>query len=152
MVEQTVELLRSAHAIEPSGHICVVCKSKADAEALYCELREWHRELQVPVRLGHNKQFEFARGISVSNARQVKGLEFDSVIVFDPSPKNYPASTDGRRALYMVITRAKERLHFVAQHKVSSLLMAAIDGGFLEVSQKPTVPPVQLTAEDEEPF
>jgi DNA helicase-2/ATP-dependent DNA helicase PcrA len=126
--------------------------NNADAEALYGELREWHKEFQVPVRLGHNKQFEFTPGITVSNARQVKGLEFDTVIVFDPSPKDYPASTDGRRALYMVITRAKERLHFVAQHKVSSLLTAAVEGGFIEVSRKPTVPPVQLTAEDEEPF
>ena len=52
----------------------------------------------------------------------------------------------------MVFTRAKQRLHFVAQQKVTPLLAAAIDGGFIEVSQKPTVPPVQLTAEDEEPF
>lgn len=152
MVEQTVELLRAAHAIDANGHICVVCKGKAEAEALFRALCEWNAELGVPVRLGHNKQFEFTPGITVSNARQVKGLEFDTVIVFDPSPKNYPASTDGRRALYMVITRAKERLYFVAQQKVSSLLDAAIERDFVVINKKPTVPPVQLTADDDQPF
>jgi superfamily I DNA/RNA helicase len=82
----------------------------------------------------------------------VKGLEFDTVIVFDPSPRDYPADLDGQRALYMVLTRAKERLHFVAQRSVSPLLENAIAQGHIEVSRKPTVPPVELTEEDEVPF
>ena len=82
----------------------------------------------------------------------MKGLEFDTVIVFDPSPRDYPADTDGKRALYMVLTRTKERLHFVAQQSVSPLLEWALAQGLIEVARQPTVPPVQLTAEDEEPF
>ena len=73
-------------------------------------------------------------------------------VVFDPSPRDYPADTDGQRALYMVLTRAKERLRFVAQQKVTSLLEQAVAQGFIDVSKKPTVPPVELTAEDGDPF
>lgn len=152
MVEQIAELLRATYAADRTGHICVVCKSKADAEELHRELSEWLADLGAPIRLGHNKQFVFAPGITVSNSRQVKGLEFDTVVVVDPSPRNYPTNTDGKRALYMVITRAKERLHFVAQQKVSPLLEPAVSNGFIEVSRNPTVPPVELTAEDAEPF
>lgn len=152
MVEQTAELLRAAYEADRTGHICVVCRAKADAESLQRELSEWLDDLGTPVRLGHNKQFVFGPGITVSNSRQVKGLEFETVVVFDPSARDYPASTDGKRALYMVLTRAKERLHFVAQQPVSPLLERAIERGFVEVSHKPSVPPVALTAEDQEPF
>ena len=79
-------------------------------------------------------------------------MEFDTVAVFAPSPRNYPASTDGKRSPYMVLTRAKERLHFVAQQKVTSLLEQAMTNGFIEANRKPSVPPVELTAEDSEPF
>lgn len=152
MVEQTAAIVRAACEENRSGHLCLVCRSKAGAQALHKELAEWLADLGLPVRLGHNANFEFTPGVTVSNSRQIKGLEFDSVVVFDPSPHDYRADLDGKRALYMVVTRAKDQLHFVAQSSVSSLLERAISQGFVEVQSLPSIPPVELTPEDDEPF
>jgi DNA helicase-2/ATP-dependent DNA helicase PcrA len=152
MVEQTAELVRAAHSELPTGHICVVCKAKSAAESVQRLLADALADLGAPVRLGHNKGFVFAAGVTVTNARQVKGLEFDTVIVFDPSERDYPVSADGKRALYMVLTRAKERLQFVASQSLSPLLDAAISQGFIEVRRQPSVPPVEFAPEDDDPF
>jgi hypothetical protein len=52
----------------------------------------------------------------------------------------------------MVVTRAKERLHFVGCEPTSELLSVAMDSGLIDVVQAPSIPPVQFTEEDEEPF
>lgn len=59
------------------------------------------------VRIGHNKEFSFSPGVSVTNVRQVMGLEFDGVIVVEPGAQAFPDSEQGRRWLYTVVTRAK---------------------------------------------
>jgi DsbC/DsbD-like thiol-disulfide interchange protein len=87
----------------------------------------------------------------VTSAQRVEGLELD-VVVIDPSPDRYPATTDARRATYMVLTRAKERLHFVGHGEVSPLLHTALERGWVEVWRRPGVPPVMFTEEDEDPF
>jgi DNA helicase-2/ATP-dependent DNA helicase PcrA len=149
---RTGDLARAAYVENRAGHVCVVCRTPASAAKLHAELEQALVDMDVPVRLGHNRQFEFAPGITVSSSRQVKGLEFDAVIVVDPSERNYPADVDGRRALYMVVTRAKERLQFVSSGEVTALLEPAIAGGLIDMVQRPTVPPVEFTAEDENPF
>lgn len=152
MVEETATLARAAYELDRAAHVCVVCKAKGDAERLQAALTAILDDVTPPVRQGHNKRFEFSPGITVSNAQQVKGLEFDTVIVFDPSPASYPATTNGRRALYMVVTRAKERLHFVGHAATTPLLDSALKQGWIEIARKPSVPPVSFTEEDENPF
>lgn len=152
MLMRTAELVRAARSEAPGGHVCVVCKSTTDAANLHKELASALGALDEPIRLGHNKGFEFSPGVTVSSSRQVKGLEFDTVIVFDPSEHDYPANVDGQRALYMVVTRAKDRLHFVSSGDTTSLLTSAIASGLIEIAQRLTVPPAQFTEEDEQPF
>jgi DNA helicase IV len=152
LIARTAELARTAYEENRASHVCVVCRTSTAASKLRAALATLLSESDVPVRLGHNKQFEFAPGITVSSSRQVKGLEFDTVIVVEPSAHDYPANTDGRRALYMVVTRAKERLHFVGCEPTSELLSVAMDSGLIDVVQAPSIPPVQFTEEDEEPF
>jgi DNA helicase IV len=152
MLARTTELARAAYEENRTSHVCIVCRTSSDAASLRELLAHTLSELDVPVRLGHSRHFVFAPGITVSSSRQVKGLEFDTVIVFDPSEKDYPADTDGRRALYMVVTRAKARLHFVSGRDTTELLSGAIRSGLIERVQTPTVPPVQFTEEDENPF
>lgn len=152
MVEETAALARAAYELDRAAHVCVVCKAKSDVERLHAALSASLHDVTPAVRIGHNKRFEFSPGITVSNAQQVKGLEFDTVIVFDPSPTSYPATTNGRRALYMVVTRAKERLHFVGHEAASPLLDSALKRGWIELARRPSIPPVAFTEEDEDPF
>jgi superfamily I DNA/RNA helicase len=58
--------------------------------------------------------------------RQIKGLEFDSVIVIEPSDNNYPNDQNGKRLLYTTITRAKKQLLFISSAEPCELLMPAI--------------------------
>lgn len=152
MIDEVAGLAKDARELDRGAHVCVVCRRKTDAERVHAALAAKLSDLDTPVRLGHSKHFEFTPGITVTNAQQVKGLEFDVVIVFDPSPERYPAKTDARRALYMVLTRAKERLHFVGHGEVSPLLQSALERGLIEVRRKPSIPPVTFTEEDEDPF
>ena len=107
------------------------------------------------MRVGHNADFVFAPGVTVTNLRQIKGLEFDVVIVVDASAAVYPDGEQGRRWLYTVVTRAKDALHVVVDAEpggVTPLLDAARSEGLLEVRERSAVEPVAFGAEDEEPF
>jgi DNA helicase-2/ATP-dependent DNA helicase PcrA len=131
--------------------VCVVCRWKKEIEATVAALA---RELgsEAPVRAGHNDRFEFAPGVTVTNYRQVKGLEFDTVIVLDPTGHAYPATTQGRRNLYMVVTRAKDALHLVAVREATPLLSPAIAAGLVELHEETSVPEVAFTEADDAPF
>ena len=109
-------------------------------------------DLPTPVRLGHNKDFSFGAGVTVTNLRQVKGLEFDVVIALDPVDAHYPPTEQGKRWLYTVVTRAKDALHFVGSQGPGALLKAAVDQGLVELSDQTDVAPVAFGPEDDEPF
>lgn len=146
------EIAGAALLDNPNAHVCVVCPSKSDVHGVVEHLRASMANRGLEVREGHNREFVFAPGVTVTNYRQVKGLEFDVVIALDVTDKPYPSTTPGRRKLYMVITRAKDALHFVLAGEPTGLLRAAIDGGLVEVRDEAGVPEVGFTAEDEQPF
>jgi DNA helicase-2/ATP-dependent DNA helicase PcrA len=76
--------------------------------------REYHAGLvggDVPrVRLVENQEFTFAPGIEVTEIEQVKGLEFDYVIVVDATHENFPDAPVARRRLHVAATRAVHQL------------------------------------------
>ncbi len=115
----------------PDAHACVVCRHVDEAKSWAGRLNLLLDGL-LPVRYGHNDSFRFEPGVTITNYRQVKGLEFDTVIVVDPSEENYPVDDAGRRALYVTCTRARERLDFVGDREPTALLLAAITAGTLD--------------------
>ncbi|MEO1272126.1 MAG: 3'-5' exonuclease [Myxococcota bacterium] len=54
----------------------------------------------------HDQDFSFAPGIEVTEIHQVKGLEFDYVVVLDAESTTYPATDSSRHLLHVAITRA----------------------------------------------
>ena len=74
------------------------------------------------VRIGDDDSFSFEEGIVVTDIRQVKGLEFPHVLLWNPSAKKYPPSKAARNALYVGITRAEEHLCLVTWGTPSKLL------------------------------
>ncbi len=149
---RAAEAAQAAMVDNPSAHVCVACKSSGEIPTVFEQIRGLITDASVPVRQGHNKDFVFAPGVTVTSYRQVKGLEFDVVVVLDPTREAYPDTTQGRRNLYMVITRAKDALHLVAAGEPTPLLKTAIEGGLLDLRDETTVPEVQITVADEEPF
>ncbi len=132
VVTRLLELIDDHVVRDEAAHLCVVCPKPADAKALSAKL-ERVLDGVSQVRQGYGETFTFERGVTVTNYQQVKGLEFDAVIVVDPSAANYPVNDKGRGALYTVCTRAKERLDLVGAGPLTGLLDAATASGALEV-------------------
>ncbi len=100
-------LRRSVGALlarEKNSLTAIICRFKQEAQIVYGALRE------LPgVRL-QTADLSFEPGILITNAHQVKGLEFSGVILWNPSQKAYPATDLGKNLLYVAITRASSRL------------------------------------------
>lgn len=150
--QRIVDRLEQRWAERPAAHLCVVCRQREDARALFEALSAPLESRQIPVRLGHNKSFEFGPGVTVTNARQLKGLEFDTVIVVDPGPHAYPDDLEGRRLFYTVITRAREVLHLISGIHPSPIIEAATEARLLDVVDETEIEPVRFGAEDDAPF
>lgn len=135
----------------PDAHACVVCRHVEEAKSWAARLNLLLDGL-LPVRYGHNDSFRFEPGVTVTNYRQVKGLEFDAVIVVDPSEENYPVDDAGRRALYVTCTRARERLDFVGDREPTALLLAAVSAGTLDLVDPAAAAPATLDEGDDDPL
>jgi superfamily I DNA/RNA helicase len=60
----------------------------------------------------------------VTCVAEVKGLEFDYVIVPDASPATYPDQPEARRALYVALTRAVHSVTIGAVGRLSAIFAA----------------------------
>jgi superfamily I DNA/RNA helicase len=144
------EIIRLA-AEHEHGHIAVVTTTRTAAAALTTPLVDDLHGWGIPIRQGHNQQFVFEPGVTVTNVGQIKGLEFDAVIVVQPDEAAYPSrGDDGRRRLYTVLTRAKTELVLVVHGPPTSLLDAAIANALLDVDDNLDAPPFEL--DDDAPF
>ncbi|HEY2734402.1 MAG TPA: ATP-binding domain-containing protein [Polyangiales bacterium] len=99
-----VELLALEEAGE-NGSFCLIARTRERARRLAGALRG-----RVPVKLVLDGDFVFHRGVDVTTIEQVKGLEFDYVVVADADAIAYPDTAEGRRALYVAATRARHEL------------------------------------------
>lgn len=89
---------------EPKSLSAIICRYKKEAEIVFRALKHLPK-----VRL-QTGGLSFQPGLIVVNVHQVKGLEFPGVILWNPSPKNYPKTENGKNLLYVAITRASQRL------------------------------------------
>ena len=102
-------------ARETKSLTAIICRFKQEAETVYATLKE------LPgVRL-QTGDLSFEPGVLVTNAHQVKGLEFSGVILWNPTPKAYPSTDLGRNLLYVAITRASDRLAIYHNEPLSDL-------------------------------
>ena len=69
----------------------------------------------------------------MTDVRQVKGLEFDYVVVLDPTAQNYPDVIESRHLLHIALTRAAHQLWMTCAGTPSRLLPdeLVIEGGDL---------------------
>lgn len=151
-VQCAEELIRSVLRDHPRAHVCVVTRHRGNATGVLHDLERRLGPDGIPIRVGHNDQFVFEPGVTVTNMRQVKGLEFDAVVVLDATAEDYPDTQQGRRNLYTLLTRAKDRLDLVCPGDVSPLLDPSVGAGYLDVSERYSVPDVAFTEADEDPF
>lgn len=111
--EALSQLLEKEHL----ATVAIVCENEENAMRFYEGLRSLD-----DVRLVTDGEFEFKPGIDVTDVSQVKGLEFDYVIIPDANVANYPDTPVARRSLHIAITRAVHQLWVIAPGKPSELL------------------------------
>jgi len=102
---------------DPTASVALICRVPSTARRLHAALRE--RNLG---RLVLDGEFLFRSGVNVTELDQVKGLEFDYVIVPDASPATYPDTPEAHRALYVAVTRTRHQLLLGAVAGQSPLL------------------------------
>ena len=56
------------------------------------------------------QDFPFQPGVDVTDVAQVKGLEFDYVVLVDVTAASYPTSDEARHLLHIGATRAAHQL------------------------------------------
>ena len=62
----------------------------------------------------------------------------------EPDEAHYPADVQGTRNLYTVVTRARDRLLFVATDALTPKLVEALEAGRLDGPPEEVVPEVEL--------
>ncbi len=109
--------LRGLQTEDPQASITIVTRSPEAAKG-------WVRLLRFGSnpRLALAGDFEFRPGLTVTAVTEVKGLEFDYVILPDAASTTYPDTPESRRALYVALTRATHQLVLAAAGTFSPML------------------------------
>jgi len=104
---------------EPLASVAILTPSPAASARYHQGLNA--TELSGVRRVAH-QDFTFTPGIEVTEIEQVKGLEFDYVILADVTHENYPDAPESRRLLHVGSTRAVHQLWLTCVGTPSPLL------------------------------
>jgi DNA helicase-2/ATP-dependent DNA helicase PcrA len=125
------DALRNLMAREPTASCAVISRHPEQADAYFDGLR--HAEIPA-LRRVRRDEFNFQPGVDVTDISQVKGLEFDYVIMVDVNAASYPDQHWARHMLHIGVTRAAHQLWLVSTGEPSRLIPAALrDGGRMGV-------------------
>ncbi|BCN30526.1 HelD family protein [Anaeromicropila herbilytica] len=118
MVQETVRMLKE---IQEEGYntTAVICRTVEETLTVSELLRNHVKIEQLEKELDKTT---FTNGIMVLPIHMTKGLEFDSVILWNPDTNRYEESDADAKLLYVAITRALHELHIVYQGELSRLL------------------------------
>ncbi len=118
--EDTIE---AAHGIltgyrqeRPRALVAMVCRYIADANRVFADLQRLGLK---DLRRHARQDFSFQPGVVVTNAHQVKGLEFSAVMVINPTPQHYRDDRESRMLLHVVFTRAADNLWIVGHEPMA---------------------------------
>ncbi|EQC51925.1 UvrD-helicase domain-containing protein [Bacteriovorax sp. DB6_IX] len=90
---------------EPRASVAIICNREDSAKLFFNELADIGG-----VRLVLDQDFSFRPGIDITTVDQIRGLEFDYVILPDADRTNYPESARARKRLHLAATRAIHQL------------------------------------------
>jgi DNA helicase-2/ATP-dependent DNA helicase PcrA len=119
LIAQLIEGLRRRMTDDPRASIGVIARTPEAAERL-AGMLQWG----IDAHLALDGRFRFAPGVQVTCVQEVKGLEFDDVVVPDASAAVYPGTPESSRALYVAMTRAVRQVVFGSAGRPSPLLAA----------------------------
>lgn len=109
--------LRDVQRLDPWASIAIICRTAEGARAFARSVRH-----DVTPRIALDGLFDFKPGLILTCVPEVKGLEFDLVIVPDATATTFPETGDSRRALYVGVTRTTHRLTLAAPGTMTRLV------------------------------
>jgi len=117
------DALRPLMLREPRATVAILTRYPEQAEAYHAVLRM----AEIPnLRLVNDFDFAFRPGVDVTEVRQVKGLEYDYVILADVNASSYPDNDEARYQLHIGATRAAHQLWVISSANPSPLLPASL--------------------------
>ena len=113
------ESLRSLAGREPTASVALIARYPAMADVWFTGLQRaevgWLRRVR-------RQDFAFTPGVDVTDVAQVKGLEFDYVVLLDVTAASYPATIEARHLLHIGATRAAHQLWLISVGAPSPLV------------------------------
>jgi DNA helicase-2/ATP-dependent DNA helicase PcrA len=106
-VASLADALKDLVVQEPLASVALLTPSKELSRLYFNGL---HTSEVPKLRLVDHQNFTFAPGIEVTEIEQVKGLEFDYVVLVEASATSYPDTASSRRRLHVGATRAVHQL------------------------------------------
>lgn len=97
--------------------IAVVCRDDITADKLHTQLGQYIELLE-----NDPERAEFGAGIMVLPLRLTKGLEFDCVLLYEPSRTAYPVDDRHAKLLYVAATRALHELTILYSDTLTGLI------------------------------
>lgn len=101
LIARACRSLRQMLREDRTTSVAIVAKDEATAarwSALF--------SLALDAHYAQDGDFTHDHAVHVCSVREVKGLEFDYVLVLDANAPSYPSTPRGRHALYVAVTRA----------------------------------------------
>ena len=117
------EALRNLVRAEPLASVAVISRYPEQADVYFKGLQRG----EVPnLRRISEQDFPFRPGIDVTDVRQVKGLEFDYVVLVDANIASFPEDDEARHLMHIAATRAAHQLWVVSTGSPSMLMPEAL--------------------------
>ncbi len=97
--------------------IAIVCRDEKEAEKIKKKLGK-----KLSVTGDDLENTEFGSGVMILPVAYTKGLEFDAVLLFDPSREKYPSDDAHVKLLYVAATRALHELAVLYKDILTGLI------------------------------
>lgn len=111
--------LRDLSVRESMASVALVARHAWQADVYWDVLSQ----SEIPnLRRVRAQDFPFRAGVDVTDVRQVKGLEWDYVILLDVTAQSYPAEDEARHLLHIAATRAAHQLWMIATGEPSPIV------------------------------
>jgi DNA helicase II / ATP-dependent DNA helicase PcrA len=117
------EALRDLMSREPRATVALLARHPEQADRYH----EGLRRAEVPsLRRVRAQEFAFRPGVEVTDVRQVKGLEFDYVVMLEANASSFGRDDESRHLFHIGVTRAAHQLWLIVTGTPSPLLPAGI--------------------------
>ena len=132
------DALKSLRDRERRATVALVARTPQVADLYH----EGLRRAEVPeLRRVRAQDFSFTPGIDLTDIFQIKGLEYDYVVLLEPTAEHFGDDIESRHLLHVAMTRAAHQLWLLCSGRPSPLLPEALVQGRPWPPDEPPLPP-----------